>query len=115
MEIEVLLDENALPKTVYPTLAEPVDTKDDPTRNKREDCNITAIRAWRDEENRRTEEEKRLFKGSIWGESDKRLESKLFLSLGKQGRRYVYQKYPRNKMVDIVFAELWKLAVDTFQ
>ena len=40
-------------------------------------------------------EEKGLFKGSTWEEADKRLKSKMFLSLGKQSQRCLYQKYTR--------------------
>ena len=68
---------------------------------------------WR-EKTCRSNEEKRLFCGSTRGEADKHLKSKSFLSLGKQRLRYFFQKYQNSKIVDITFAELWKLATDAF-
>ena len=83
--------------------------------NRRERWNNAAIAAWRDEENRRTEHrgrEKRILKDT-WGEADRMLKSKLFLSLEKHGQRNFYQKHPKQKIVEIDFTELWKLVFDT--
>ena len=64
--------------------------------------NATAITAWRDEENWRIEDERRIFKESTRGDADNRLKSKLFLSLGKQKKRYINKKHPFRKIVDSV-------------
>ena len=77
--------------------------------------NATAITAWRDEENWQIEDERRIFKESTPGDADKRLKSKLFLSLGKQKKRYINKKHPFRKIVDMRFLWLWKLSTDTFQ
>ena len=76
---------------------------------------MTAITAWREKKNRREEDERRIFKGSTRGDADKRLTSKMFLSLAKQGQQYFNQKHPYRKIVDMAFIELWKTSTDTFQ
>ena len=101
--MEDLMAENALPENDYPTLKEPVEAENEPIQIEREGRNETVTRAWRDEENSRTEVEKRLIKGSIGGKVERRLKSKVFLSLGKHGKRHSYQKHPRQKVVDINF------------
>ena len=73
------------------------------------------VTAWRDEENRQAEDERRPCKGSTWGEADCRLKTKLFLSLGKQGKRYFNQKHPYRTIVDMNLIELLKTLTDTFQ
>ena len=105
---------NILPENVYPTLEEPAGNEDNVARNEREGWKNAAIAAWRDEENRRTEEEKRLLKLRTRDEADKSLKSKLFLSLGKHWQRYFYQKHPWQKILNNDFTELWKQIVDTF-
>ena len=45
---------NILPENVYPTLEEPAGNEDNVAGNERKNADIVA---WRDEENRRTEEE----------------------------------------------------------
>ena len=72
-----------LPHNPYPTLEEPIGTEEQQARAHREARNTAAITAWRDKEHRRAEDERRAFKGSTPGDTDKRFESKLFLSLGK--------------------------------
>ena len=52
-------------------------------RADRDACNADAIRVWREEETRRSDERKRLFRGSTRGEADKSLKTKIFLSLVK--------------------------------
>ena len=69
--------------------------------------------AWRNEENRQTEKEKCLFVENTRGDADKRLKTKLFLSLGKHGKKYFYQKQPRQQIMDIEFTDLLNLALDT--
>ena len=83
-------------------------------RAQREARNADAIRVLREEETRRSDEEKWLFRGSTRLEADKRLKSKMFLSMGNQGQRCIFQKYPNSKTVDITFAELWKMTTDAF-
>ena len=53
-----------LPEKACPTLEKPARTEDNAAPNEREGRNRAAIGAWGDEESRRTEEEKRMFKGS---------------------------------------------------
>ena len=104
IEIEDLLDVSTATENVYPTLEDPAGT---------EEAQARADRFWR-EKTCRSDEEKRLFRGSTRRAADKRQKSKMFLSLGKQGQRYFFQKNPISKIVDITFAELWKLATNAF-
>ena len=90
IDIEDLLAENTLPPNDYKTLEEPQGTEKAQVRAAREAHNERALQACQTEETRRSEQEKRLFKGSTSREADKRLKSKLFLS----------------------FTELWKLATE---
>ena len=115
IDFEDLLQDSALPENPYPVPEEAVGTKDQQARADREAQNATAVTTWRGEKNRREEDERPTFKGATRGEADKRLKSKLFLSLGKQGQRYFNQKHPYRKIVDMALIELWKTSTDTFQ
>ena len=93
-----LFAENSLPENVYPTLEELIGSMEAQVRTERETRNKTALRIWRREETCRLEEKKRLFNGYTRGEGDKKVKSKLFLSLVKQGQRYFNKKRPRTKL-----------------
>ena len=84
IDIEDLLEVTTAMENVCLTLEEPAGTKEAQVRADREARNEDAIRVWREEETRRSDEEKRLFRGSTTGEADKRLTPKMFLPLGKQ-------------------------------
>ena len=79
------MQDSGLADNPYPVPEEAVGTKDQQARAAREERNATVVTSWREKENRRAEDERRTFKGATRGVADKRLKSKLFLSLGKQG------------------------------
>ena len=110
-----MLQDSGLPENPYPVPEEAVGTEDQQALSDREACNATVLTTWRDEKNRRAEYERRTFKASTRGEADKRLKSKLFLSLGQQGQRYFNQKHQYRKIVEMTFLELWKILTDTFR
>ena len=110
-----MLQDGGLPENPYPVPEEAVGTEDQQALSDREVCNTTVLTTWRDEKNRQAEDERRTSKASPRGEADKRLKSKLFLSLGKQGQRYFSQKHQYGKFVEVTFLELWKTLTDTFQ
>ena len=75
---EDLLQDYVLPHNPYPTLEEPIGTEDQQARAQREARNTAAITAWRDKEHRRAEGERKTFKGSTRGDTDKRFEWNFF-------------------------------------
>ena len=61
IDIEDLLHDNGSLENPYPILEEPASTEDQQERTDREARNAMAITAWREEENRRAEDERRIF------------------------------------------------------
>ena len=84
IDIDDIFAENTLPENVYLTLEETHGTEEGQVKKEkereREARNETAVRLWREEESRRLDDEKRLFKVTTREKADKRLKSNLFLS-----------------------------------
>ena len=72
IDIEDFMQDNGLAENPYLILKEPAGTEDQQAGTDRVACNAMAISAWREEENRRAEEERRLFKGLTRGDAEKR-------------------------------------------
>ena len=79
IDLEDFLEVSPTTENMYPILQEPAGTKEAHVHADREACNADVIQDWREEDTRRSDEEKPFSSGSTGGEADKHLKSKLFL------------------------------------
>ena len=109
VDIEDVINPPSRPELAY-LMAETTDPADDQARRaEKYECHRLAIQDYNEEMRKRKAQDNAKFNGLQIGEIDKKLNSQLYLALGREGQKCFSHKKPGKRILDINFAEFWEL------